>query len=199
MLYQLNLPPLPTSVIKEVLEYSNLMFEKLDAASGVYYSNNRGYRGLYKTENIVSRYLTSVNFKNKELQDWFSEYFPIVAYEELFLMKNKGNSLSIFPPHTDADRNLAINYVFAEGGKNVVTSTFKGPKFKDISIARYYHEDHLEIDSADVLPLDTWYVFDAQQPHSVKNIESIRIVLVSRAHDNMSLDDFVKRYPHLIK
>lgn len=199
MLYQLNLPPLPDSIVNEVLTYSKIKIAELESISKTSYARNAGYSGLYDNENIIGRHLTGRDFRSKELQDWFSEYLPIVAYEELFLMKNKGDTAAIFPPHTDAHRNLAINYVFAQGGDNVITSTFKGPVFDDISISRYYHEDNLEIDSADVLPLNAWYVFDAQQPHSVKNIESIRIVLVSRATDNMTLDEFIKRYPHLLK
>lgn len=199
MLHLLNLPPLPDSIIKEVLDYSKITFEKTKKSSDIFYSSDEGYAGLYNNENIVARHLTNTNFKNKKLQDWVDEYFPIVAYEELFLMTNKGETDAIFPPHTDANRNLAINYVFAEGGDNVITSTFKGPVFEDISIARYYYEDDLEIDSEDVVPLNTWYVFDAQQPHSVRNIESTRIVLVLRSKDNMTLDDFVKQYNHLLK
>lgn len=199
MLYQLNLPALPDSIVNEVLAYSKKTFEELNIGLEKSYASNREYNRIYNNENIVDRYLTKTEFKSKELHEWFAEHFPIVAYEELFLMKNKRETPAIFPPHTDRDRNLAINYVFVEGGDNVVTSTFKGPKFNDISIPRYYHEDALEIDSANVVPLNTWYVFDAQQPHSVKNIESTRIVLVSRSKDNMSLEDFVARYPHLLK
>lgn len=199
MLYQLNLPALPNSVVNEVLEYSKNKIAELETVSKSSYARNAGYFGLYDNENIVGRHLTRRDFKSKELEDWLSTHLPIVAYEELFLMKNKRDIPAIFPPHTDRDRNLAINYVFAEGGDNVITSTFKGPKFDDISVSRYYHEDNLEIDSATVIPLNTWYVFDAQQPHSVKNIESTRIVLVSRSKDNMLLEDFVTRYPHLLK
>jgi len=199
MLYQLNLPPLPDNIINEVLEYSKQTLRALDLFSKNHYASNIGYKGLYDSENIVSRHLTNTHFKSIGLQKWFQELLPIVWYEELFIMKNEGNGPAIFPPHTNKERRVAINYVFATGGDKVITSTFMGPEDANISRSRYYHEDDLEIDSENILPVNSWYIFNAQKPHSVKNIESIRILLVLSTKDNLTLENFIKKYPELLK
>jgi hypothetical protein len=199
MLHRLNLPALPDSIINEVLKYSEATFRELDRCMGKHYQVNVGYLGIYDEHNIVKRHLTRTNFKSDLLQQWFKTHLPMVVHTELFIMKNTGSSPAIFPPHTDMDRKVAINYVFATGGDNVITSTFKGPEDKNISKPRYYHEDNLEIDSKDILPVNTWYIFNAQKPHSVKNIETIRIILVLSTKDNMTLENFIKEYPELLK
>jgi hypothetical protein len=196
MLYQLNLPPLPDSIINEVLTYSK---SKLEILRGSSYNCDLGWGELSKTTNIVGRFNTGMTFKSKSLREWFSEYLPIVKYEELFLLVNRGEGLAEFPAHCDKDRNLAINYVFSSGGNNVVTSTYTGPQNTNLSSPKYIFEEELILDTETVVPVNSWYVFDASYPHAVKNIESVRIVLVSRSKDNMSLEDFVIRFSHLLK
>ena len=67
MLYQLNLPPLPDSIINEVLTYSK--FQILGASS---YNSDLGWEELSKTTNIVGRFNTGMTFKSKSLQEWLA-------------------------------------------------------------------------------------------------------------------------------
>lgn len=80
------------------------------------------------------------------------------------------------PPHTDNDREFSVNYLLRAGGKNVVTKFYR--QYKDISKTSFYLYD--DVGDPETVPIKekAWHVFNPFLPHSIHNIEDIRIVLI---------------------
>lgn len=197
MPYQLNLPPVPLDIQTELVNFANEYIKTWKPES------NDGYKAVYGDQpiNYAERKVV-VGFSNPRLTQFVESVCPLIKNISLFLMVNKGTGPAVMPPHTDFDRELAINFVVQTGGDNVVTSFFKEcnnppPVIKNGHIlSRFFHEDRLEKIGSIVFKQNNWVMFSSQNPHTVENIEGFRI-LISMTMDYTE-DEVVKNFPELI-
>lgn len=165
---------------------------------------NDGYKAVYKDEeiNIVKRKVLA-GWENKDLTKFIASICPQIKEISLFLLINDTDKPGFMPPHTDFNRELAVNYVLETGGDDVETCFFEQVYDPPIVIKdgfiqpRYFNEKNLTKKSSAIFKKDTWVAFDSQNPHCVNNIMSKRI-LISMTMD-YNLKGLINTLPHLIK
>lgn len=194
---ELNLPPIPDSIKQDIFKF-------LDGYLLTWTPTpNDGYKEVYGNEkiNIVKRKVL-VGWENKELTRFIASVCPQIKEISLFLLINDTLTPGVMPPHTDFNRELAINYVLDTGGDNVETCFFEQVYDPPMIIKngfimpRYFNERHLIKNSSTVFKKDSWVAFDSQKPHCVKNIDGKRI-LISMTMDH-NLSSMIAELPHLI-
>ena len=152
------------------------------------------------TVNSVSRKFIEDNEQlnflvNKE----FKGYFDHTMYPALGIVKNIGDDIACWPPHSDRTRIFALNYYIEEGGTNVQTVMYntidnynsgKGTgnifPYKGLILDKVYHLD-----------MNQWYIFNVRQVHSIENVMSTRLILTLSFHD-INYFDFLEIYPEYI-
>jgi hypothetical protein len=136
---------------------------------------------------------------SQQLIEFYSSYFdgeivPIVART-----KNMLTVPSTTPPHCDRRRYVAVNYLLEPGGANVTTSFYREHRgLQDLSSARNTTYDQVTCLASYVLPRGRWHAFNAQQFHSVENIETERYLFSWLIEKNPTFDEFLQQYQSLI-
>jgi len=113
------------------------------------------------------------------LQDILSPYDikDLDIYMIVFANVNPNYKTAYIPAHTDGDRKWSINYVIETGGDNVITSWHK--QRVDAPADREYYgptEVSRPIERVQFRQ-NEWHLFNASSPHSVENLENIRITM----------------------
>jgi hypothetical protein len=195
---ELELPTIPDNIKQDIFKFLD---EYLLTWSP---TPNDGYREVYNVEeiNIVKRKVL-VGWENKDLTNFVESVCPQIKEISLFLLINDTPEPGFMPPHTDFNRELAVNYILDTGGNDVETCFFEQvyeppTVVKDgFIMPRYFNERNLIRNSSTVFKQDSWVAFDSQKPHCVKNIIGRRI-LISMTMD-YNLKDMVAALPYLIK
>jgi len=206
-LVYLDLPMLPENAIQECLfaakKHKNLIHNKqyddfLNMTKALKFNNNQKI-GKYEALGNVFSYNT-----RKQLKNLYREYFS----EDInFCIRKFSNIHSIncsFPPHRDKNRCLGINFLIIPGGDHVETVTYS-KKISNNTITKkninnpyndkiiYY--ENLIVDVRECVPIHKWYCFNADEFHSVENLQSDRYVFFLILSDK----EKVVTYNHFIK
>jgi hypothetical protein len=195
---ELNLPSIPDNIKQDIFKFLD---EYLLTWSP---TPNDGYREVYGDEeiNIVKRKVL-VGWENIDLTNFIASVCPQIKEISLFLLINDTPIPGFMPPHTDFNRELAVNYILDTGGDNVETCFFEQVYEPPIIVKdgfimpRYFNEKTLTRTSSVVFKKDSWVTFDSQNPHCVNNITGKRI-LISMTMD-YNLAGMIKALPHIIK
>ncbi len=195
---ELNLPPIPNYIKDDINKFLD---EYLLTWSP---TPNDGYREVYGEDeiNIVKRKVL-VGWENKDLTNFVNSVCPQIKEISLFLLINDSDMPGFMPPHTDFNRELAVNYILETGGDSVETCFFEQVYDPPIIVKegfimpRYFNEKNLTKKSSVIFKKDTWVSFDSQNPHCVNNISGKRI-LISMTMD-YNLEGLIKAMPNLIK
>ena len=110
------------------------------------------------------------------LRDLYGRFFKGGIVSVYGKAKNVSGLPSLTPPHTDRLRQVAINYLLQTGGTNVTTTFYveRNEDDADLSVSKQLPYEQVTVESKIVLPEKTWHCFNAQQLHSVENIETER-------------------------
>jgi hypothetical protein len=195
---ELNLPSIPDNIKQDIFKFLD---EYLLTWSP---TPNDGYREVYGDEeiNIVKRKVL-VGWENIDLTNFIASVCPQIKEISLFLLINDTPVPGFMPPHTDFNRELAVNYILDTGGDNVETCFFEQVYEPPIIVKdgfimpRYFNEKTLTRTSSVVFKKDSWVAFDSQKPHCVNNITGKRI-LISMTMD-YNLAGMIETLPHIIK
>jgi hypothetical protein len=195
---ELDLPLIPENIKQDIFKFLDEYLLTWTPTS------NDGYREVYGEEeiNIVKRKVL-VGWENKDLTNFVASVCPQIKEISLFLLINDTPVPGAMPPHTDFNRELAVNYVLDTGGDNVETCFFEQVYEPPMTVKngfimpRYFNEKHLIKNSSTVFKKDSWVAFDSQKPHCVNNITGKRI-LISMTMD-YNLAGMIAALPHLIK
>ena len=136
----------------------------------------------------------------EELRSLYGCFFKGGIMSVYGLAKNVSTQPSVTPPHTDRARRVAINYLLQTGGTNVTTTfyTKRNSNDADLSFSRHLPYEQATVESKVILTEKKWHCFNAQQLHSVENIETERYYLSLLLIHNNSYEDFLKHYSHLL-
>jgi len=176
----LNIPDLPKSIVTMLTEEGMKVAEELRV--------NRGKN----TRNIVNPIPGSApsipaldygvidpgSVGLRLLKQFLQKFIPynVDAITVLVFRNINDEEFCECPPHTDNDREFSVNYVLRSGGKNVVTRFWR--QYKDISQTSFYLYDDVGEPEDVAIKEKAWHVFNPFLPHSIHDIEDIRIVLI---------------------
>jgi hypothetical protein len=136
----------------------------------------------------------------EELRSLYGKLFKGGIISVYGLAKNVAGLPSLTPPHTDRSRRVAINYLLQTGGTNVTTTFYaeRNSDDADLSVSRHLPYEQATVESKVILLEKKWHCFNAQQLHSVENIETERYYLSLVLIHNNSYEDFINYYSHLL-
>ena len=199
MLYaELNLPVIPNSIKTDIFNFVDEYLKTWEPTP------NDGYKEVYDISklNIVKRKVL-VGWENIDLTKFIASVCPQIKEISLFLLINDTNEPGFMPPHTDFNRELAVNYLLDTGGDNVETCFFNQVYDPPMTVKngyimpRYFNESTLDKTGSAIFKKDSWVAFDSQKPHCVNNITGKRI-LISMTMD-YTLASMIQALPSLIK
>lgn len=125
-----------------------------------------------------------------EYQPFFAE--PILAVIGIII--NTESFPATYPPHSDINRTLAINYYIDLGGHNVDTIFYKKTdSILDIGGHVLSYDTVPEIDHVDRFSTGLWYAMNPKQYHSVEGIESSRL-MITLSFRGLTFDQFIAKY-----
>lgn len=195
---ELNLPAIPEEIQLEIKEFVEEYIKTWSPTPDDCY--NQVYP--HETLNIVKRKVL-IDKNNKNAVKFINSIFPEAKEFGMFLLINEQDEPAIMPPHTDFNRELAINFIIETGGDNVETCFYKQVDEPAMVInqghimPRYFNEKNLEQTGSIVFKKNSWVAFDSQNPHAVKNISGKRILVTMTADGNLLT--LINRRPDLIK
>lgn len=133
----------------------------------------------------------------QQYQDFFpdSDIFTIVA-----VMKNIKSVPACITPHIDSRRSWAMNYYIDLGGDHVVTSFYDAINSADPTQGQQYTYDQVKKINEYVFEANQWYAFNANQCHSVENIQTTRLALMLvKENDtgNGDITDLLEKNTHI--
>ena len=152
------------------------------------------------TVNSVSRKFIEDNDKlNLLVNREFQNYFRHPMYPALGIVKNIGDTIACWPPHSDRTRIFALNYYIEEGGSNVQTVMYNTIDNYDAGkgTGNIFPYRGLTLDQVFHLDMNQWYAFNVRKVHSIENVVSTRLILTLSFHD-LNYFDFLNMYPDYI-
>lgn len=210
----LDLPMLPENAIQECLiaakKHINLSQNKqyddfLNIIKDLKFNNNQKF-GKYEVLGNVWSYNT-----RKQLKNLYREYFTEDIYFSFGKFSNMHSINCSFPPHRDKNRCLGINFLIVSGGDHVETVTYS-KKISNNTITKKninnpYNDkiinyENVIVDVKECVPIHKWYCFNADEFHSLENLQSDRYVVFLILKDKekvVTYNHFIKKYNHLIK
>jgi hypothetical protein len=191
MIKYLNLPPLPPDLVTEIDDYATEYWKTWQP-----YGNELFEERYPPGTNLIKRFVISP-YDHKDVVKFFYKHLGCkYAGSGIILIENQETTPAIFPPHTDYKRNLGLNYVIRAGGAAVETITYLPPAGAELKQLTYWNESELVVDQAEIVQEGQWYIFNAQKPHAVKNIETCRVILMVYPDriENQSIETFMQRY-----
>lgn len=189
MIKYLNLPPLPKDLVDKINEYADICWESWEP-----YSNDVFEACYPENTNFVKRVVIAP-FRLSGISAFFYKHLGYTSIGAgLILIENENDTPALFPPHTDFKRHLGLNCVIRDGGSNVETVTYFPPSGVELTPLMYWNESALEMDQCDVVEEGKWYIFDAQKPHAVRNVEGRRVILMiyPDKENKLTLEEFIK-------
>ena len=188
---RLNLPKLPKEILTKVRLISNLMAHN---------DQSREWMNQFHNHNI-----NAVNYQYDlllELQDEISvlykEYFDDPLIVSIGVQRNITSTLGTSPPHCDRGRHTVINYLIDCGGEDVQTHFYNHTRTGDLSSAENLNYSSIKITNRYRLAKDNWYCWNAQQCHSVEQLETIRIFIALILETNPTYSNICENYSNLI-
>ena len=197
--FKLNLPPLPNNLKSVLQQLANSIPINEQKRSWLenFHGNAYTIAGQeYGTEN------TNINLAiQKDLNSIYEQYFP---NEDIWYTIGKiqayNKSNSTIPPHCDRGRQTAINFILETGGSNVKTVFYNYIRTdNDLSSAVNLTVDKLEIESLCIMQHNSWYTFNAQQAHGVKDVLGTRLIFSVVLGSNLNFNSFLSKYQHLLR
>lgn len=179
MYYQIldQLPKIPTDLLQRSLS-------KLDHDEflrSVYYDLREDWRGEISYHRSgsdgVAKKLTKA-VADDELKIWIYNNITQESQSIAFCKSvNDTPESSNVIAHTDRHRIFTLMYLLESGGNDHATVFYrvKNPKVKTMPNMSFNDYDQLEEVDRISIPLNTWILLDAQQPHSIENIPGTRL------------------------
>jgi hypothetical protein len=188
---RLNLPKLPTELVTKIRLISNLLAH-----------NNQSREWI---NNFHNNQINAVNYHSEfliELQDsissLYAEYFKDPILASTIILRNATGALSVSPPHCDRGRYTVINYLIDSGGEDVQTHFYDHIRTNDVSAAENLNYNQVKLTNRYRLEEGNWYCWNAQQCHSVEQLETLRIFLVLIVETNPTFNEVCNTYSNLI-
>jgi hypothetical protein len=189
MFYFLNIPPLEKDLELSIIEDYDQSI--IDLQPIIFNNESKNY-----IKRSINKFISLINVT--KLTKWLYPYVGFCYFNIIHLEPNE-EIPAIFPAHTDLLRNTAINLILIKGGENVETTIYHPPKDHERGIVKFWYENtELKIIDSQIIPSSKWWVFDAQLPHSVKNIESKRLILAATPVSNIRLEEFLIKFEKYI-
>lgn len=155
------------------------------------------------TVNVISRQFEKddeevINLAREQYQSFFEEeFFPVLG---ILTNVNPNEKYACWPPHSDRERIMAMNWYLEEGGEHVPTVYYKqqwdhipGP-----GTGRAWKYSEVDLDRPVHFEVGKWYALNVRQAHSIEKIESRR-VLFTLSFYNITFEEFKSKYPQYIK
>lgn len=121
------------------------------------------------------------------LQDILSPYNikDLDIYIIIFVNVHPNYKTAYTPAHVDSDRMWSLNYVIETGGNNVITSWHKKTSIDSPTDREFYGPDEVSRPIERVqFRQNEWHLFNASAPHSIENVENVRITLAMSSKES---------------
>lgn len=129
----------------------------------------------------------------------YQEFFPTeILTPTSIIFSNITSKVASYPPHSDLNRYVALNFYLNAGGENVTTVFYDKHDGYEINGGKLHPYTDLKIDSVYKFDINTWYALSVRQVHSVENITNDRIMFALGFYEPITWPEFVKKYSHLV-
>ena len=200
--YKLNLPTPPKELQTLIKLFSNSWAKNEGEWLGTQFCTKTHYLNeLTNTNSAAHDFVPyTVGPEAEQIKPYMKEYEDIFGEDIvpiLGIMKNVTTKPACIPPHFDKVKGASVNFVIESGGDNCTTVLYDKARTKDIEDPLFVDKD--KVNSIGEYNLNNgWYVFNTQQVHSVENIISRRVVLTLMPVSEISMENFILLYDHLI-
>ena len=200
-LYFLNLPPPPQEIISHMYNVKDTLDKEYpDGRPPILEKGARWTEEFYnhQRKSVIMSYNNGfTNFTeqlNLQINNLYSPYFNCEVLGLFGLFKNRypGHSYST-SIHSDKNRNCAFNYIIETGGTNVKTNFYdkiREPHPIDHKESINYKIDEVKLEFSVILLANRWHAFNAQQAHSVENVETTRMIFSPIPKKNITFEEF---------
>jgi len=192
----LNLPEIPEelqekfrkSVVERVAELrADPSIKTNDDDQGHAYERNKFVKQ-FNGANICGQEWRVID---KEDEEYLNTLFPGLNDTKgwginLIMNLEKGVRPAVAPPHIDSYRaKFCANFIIQSGGDNVLTSWYI-EKQRQHYENFFWGEDEVNYtpDIQKCFPTNKWYWMESWRPHSVENIEDVRIIISVSSTDD---------------
>ena len=196
MMYYINLDPPSEDIITECRNLANktILSDEINDQNfhDTEYTVNYAHTGAYTTGAL-----------RQAMRDRYQHLFKWTISASIIMIENHSKyPIASFATHIDSKRCAAINWYIDLGGSDTRMTFYN--RYGDVgdnnSLDKIYNTappaKH-EILSQFSIEANKWYTFNAQQYHSGENIETKRLILVSR-FENSIYAEFMELYKHLM-
>lgn len=196
MMYYINLDPPSEDIITEcrIIASQKILSEEKHAKNfhDSNYSVNYAHTGCF-----TSPYLRDA------MREQYQLIFKWTLSASIVMIENHSKyPIASFGKHIDSTRCAGINW-YLELGSSDPRMTFYnsyGNVGSSTTVEKLYHTEEpndQEIECQYKIEINKWYSLNAQQYHSGENIETKRLILVSR-FENSVYEEFIELYKHML-
>lgn len=194
----LDLPKLDNNITQEIITAAQKIKPDISSIKWLekFHNNNiKAVSQIFARDKAILPKILQDKIK-QQYQHYFS--VPITPIFGVFENIYK-DSLAECPPHCDRQRKLAINYIITTGGFDVLTCFYHNQRInQNLEVAENGLHDNISLNFQIRLPDQIWHTYDVQTYHSVKNIETKRIILSLLLEDNIDYNNFINLHKHLL-